>query len=120
MRRYALLFILALGGCADAGRSAGALRYYLSADPVTLDPAMSTDVQSGEMVTMLFDNLTRYTVDGELEPGLATRWEVDSAGRTWTFHLRTDARFHDGRPVTARDVEASILRALAPGARGRP
>lgn len=119
MRRYALLFILALGGCADAGRSAGALRYYLSADPVTLDPAMSTDVQSGEMVTMLFDNLTRYTVDGELEPGLATRWEVDSAGRTWTFHLRTDARFHDGRPVTARDVEASILRALAPGARGR-
>jgi len=113
------LLLAAAIGCADSGTSEGTLRYYLSADPVTLDPALSTDVQSGEMVTMLFDNLVQLDVDGRLVPGLATRWEVDSTGHTYTFHLRTGAAFHDGRPVTARDVEASILRALAPGSTGR-
>ena len=113
-----LLLAVALG-CADSGTSDGTLRYYLSADPVTLDPALSTDVQSGEMVTMLFDNLVRLDVDGRLVPGLATRWEVDSTARIYTDHLRTGAAFHDGRPVTARDVEASILRAMAPGSTGR-
>src|SRR5690606_16555782 len=54
-----------------------------------------------------------------LVPGLATRWEADSAGTTYTFHLRSGVTFQDGRPVTARDVEASVLRALAPGSRGR-
>jgi len=114
-----LVLLAAVLGCADAGTSDGTLRYYLSADPVTLDPALSTDVQSGEMVAMLFDNLVQFDVDGRLVPGLATRWEVDSTGRVYTFHVRTGARFHDGRPVTARDVEASILRALAPGSTGR-
>src|SRR5688572_20701476 len=114
-----LVLLAAVLGCADAGTSDANLRYYLTADPVTLDPALSTDVQSGEMVTMLYDNLVQFDVDGALQPGLATRWEVDSTGRTYTFHLRTGAAFHDGRPVTARDVEASILRAMAPGTTGR-
>lgn len=119
MRRFLPLLLPVLVACADAGTSAGTLRYYLSADPVSLDPALSTDVQSGEVVTMLYDNLVRFDVDGRLVPGLATRWEVDSTATTYTFHLRTGVTFHDGRPVTARDVEASILRALAPGSRGR-
>ncbi len=114
-----VLLLAAALGCADSGTSDGTLRYYLSADPVTLDPALSTDVQSGEMVTMLFDNLVRLDVDGRLVPGLAARWDVDSTARIYTFHLRTGATFHDGRPVTARDVEASILRAMAPGSTGR-
>ena len=112
------LLVGLLGGCADAGTSAGTLRYYLSADPVTLDPALSTDVQSGEMVTMLFDNLVRFDEDARLQPGLATRWETDSTGAVYTFHLRRGVTFHDGRPVTAADVRASVIRALAPGAKG--
>ena len=119
MSRFVCLPLLLLAACADAGTNSDTLRYYLSADPVTLDPALSTDVQSGEVVAMVFDNLVQFDVDGELQPGLATRWETDSTGRIYTFHLRTDATFHDGRAVTARDVEASLLRALAPGSRGR-
>src|SRR5574337_841060 len=118
MRRSLLPVLLLLAACAKAGTDRGTLRYYLSADPVTLDPALSTDVQSGEVIAMLFDNLVRFDVDGKLVPGLATRWEADSGGLRYTFHLRTGARFTDGRAVTARDVRASILRALAPGARG--
>ncbi len=118
MRRFAILLVL-VAACADAGRDSGTLSYYLTADPVTLDPALSTDVQSGEMITMLFDNLVRFDVEATLVPGVASRWEVDSTATVYTFHLRPGVTFHDGRPLTAKDVEASILRALAPGSRGR-
>ena len=122
MRPLHLLGLVSLAGiaaCGDQGAGDTTLQYYLSADPVTLDPALSTDVQSGEVVTTIFDNLVQYDVDGHLVPGLATRWEADSTGLHYTFHLRSGVTFSDGRPLTAKDVEASILRALAPGSRGR-
>ena len=99
------------------------LEYYFTADPRSLDPALSTDVPSGEVITLLFDNLTRFDVDGRLVPGLARTWSTDPRGLTYTFHLRTGVRFHDGRPLTSRDVSASFRRALAPatsGGRGWP
>ncbi len=119
----ALLAVAAIAagttGCGGPEHGAGStLQYYLTADPQTLDPALSTDVQSGEVVATLFDNLVRFDIDGNLVPSLATRWEADSSGRTYTFHLRTDATFPGGRRITARDARASILRALAPGSRG--
>lgn len=70
------------------------------------------------MVALIFDNLTQFDVEGRVTPGIATRWETDSSGRVYTFHLRTNAVFHDGRPVGAREVRASYLRVLAPGASG--
>lgn len=127
MRRLSLTPLLlptlaigaALSCSGDArGADASTLRYYLSADPQTLDPALSTDVQSGEVVATLFDNLVQFDVDGALVPGLATRWEPDSTGRVYTFHLRADATFPGDRKVTAHDAEASVLRALTPGIKG--
>ena len=73
---------------------------------------------TGEVVSLLFDNLTQFDADARLVPGLARAWETDAAGRVYTFHLRQGATFHDGRPITARDVRASFLRALAPGSTG--
>ena len=109
----ALLTACAIG---DGARGSG-LQYYLSADPASLDPAQSNDVQSGEVVTLLFDNLVQFDVDGMLQPGLASRWESDPTGAVYTFHLRTGPRFHDGRPIRAGDVRASIVRALDPATR---
>jgi oligopeptide transport system substrate-binding protein len=106
--------LLLLGACGAEPAPATRLEYYLSADPASLDPAHSTDVQSGEVVTLLFDNLVQLDPDGVLRPGLASRWEGDSTGRRYTFHLRRNATFHDGHPIRAPDVRASILRALAP------
>jgi len=94
------------------------LEYYFTYDPRSLDPAFSTDVPTGEVDALLFDNLTQFDVDGRLVPGLARSWEVDPSGSRYTFHLRTNARFHDGRPVRASDVEASYLRALSPRSLG--
>jgi peptide/nickel transport system substrate-binding protein len=123
MLRSCVPCALALSACALAACTVGdgnhpnGLTYFLTADPPSLDPAVSSDVQSGEMVALLFDNLVQFDVDARLEPGLASRWEADRSGTVYTFHLRAGATFHDGRGIDARAVRASLLRALAPGAR---
>lgn len=87
-------------------------------DPRSLDPALSTDVPTGRAVAYLFDGLTRFTAAARLVPDLATRWEVSPDGRVYTFHLRTDVRFHDGTRFHASDVRHSFERVLDPRTRG--
>ena len=115
--RLVLPFLALLSQCREAtGRNT--LQYYFSYDPRSLDPALSSDVPSGQMVSLLFDNLTQFDPDGRLQPGLATRWEPDRQGLVYTFHLRRGVRFHDGRPLVARDVRESFRRALSPLTKG--
>ena len=117
--------LLCRSSCAACATQGGAAspKYYLhlSADPASLDPALSTDVQSGEVVTLLFDNLVQFDPDAQLQPGLATRWESDPPGAGYTFHLRSGATFHDGRPIGARRrarLDPARAGARAPGRRG--
>jgi peptide/nickel transport system substrate-binding protein/oligopeptide transport system substrate-binding protein len=117
MKQSLLPVLLMLAAC-DGGQGGNTLNYYLSSDPRSLDPAFSTDVQTGEMVPLVFDNLTQFDVQGRLLPGLASRWETDSSGQTYTFHLRTGVTFHDGSPLTARTVRASFLRVLSLAGKG--
>lgn len=115
-----LLRTLLLGSLVACGAPVGGptLTYYFTYDPRSLDPALSTDVPTGEVVALLYETLTRFDVEGALVPGLALRWEVDSAGTRYVFHLRPGVRFHDGHPLTARDVRASFERVLTPGSGG--
>ena len=114
------LALLAAACAVGEGPRGSGLQYYETADPASLDPALSNDVQSGEVVALLFDNLVQFDADAQLQPGLATSWESDRTGAVYTFHLRTGATFHDGRPIGAAQVRASILRALDPaGKAGR-
>jgi peptide/nickel transport system substrate-binding protein/oligopeptide transport system substrate-binding protein len=94
------------------------LVYYETYDPRSLDPALSTDVPTGEMVTLLFDGLTQFDPNGRLLPGLADRWWAERNGQRYVFHLRPGVKFHDGRTVVAADVKRSILRVLDPATRG--
>lgn len=92
-------------------------------DPRSLDPALSTDVPTGRAVGYVFDGLVRFTPDAQVVPGLARAWEVSSDGITYTFHLRTGVKFHDGSPFTAKNVLSSFRRVLDPktkGGRGWP
>jgi len=106
-----------LSACAKTG-TGEILNYALSQDPRSLDPALSTDVPTGEMVTLVFDNLVQVKPDGALAPGLAHRWTVDPAGAVYTFQLRSGVTFHDGSRLSAPIVRGSLLRALAPGTSG--
>lgn len=106
------------GGRPGGGGSTGVLTYYETYDPRSLDPALSTDVPTGEMVTLAFDALTQFDSDGRLLPALADRWWVEQGGRRYVFHLRTGVEFHDGTRLTTATVRRSFLRVLAPGTRG--
>lgn len=109
--------VLSLVGCAETAPDRR-LQYALSQDPRSLDPSLSTDVPTGEMVTLLYDNLVQQSVDGAVVPGLASRWTVDSSGTRYVFTIRPGVRFHDGTPLDAGVVRASLLRAIAPGTSG--
>jgi len=91
----------------------GTLRLF-GAEPDTLDPALVEDSNSAEYVVQIFSGLVTLDANLELVPDLAERWEIGADGRTYTFFLRQDARFHDGRPVTAADFKYSLERACAP------
>ncbi len=113
------LAVLAIGAaCARHADANAPLAYYESYDPRSLDPALSTDVPTGEMVTYLYDGLTRFSPDGALLAGLADRWSVDASGLRYVFHLRPGVRFHDGSPLTATAVRQSLLRVLDPKTTG--
>jgi peptide/nickel transport system substrate-binding protein len=79
----------------------------IESSPTSLDPRVGTDAQAEHIDSLLFDALVRRDEHFGLQPFLATSWETPNP-LTWVFHLRTGARFHDGRPLTARDVKFTI------------
>ncbi len=83
-------------------------------EPVTLDPALVEDVYSAEYITKIFSGLVTLDESLEVVPDLAERWEVSKDGTVYTFYLRKNARFHNGKPVTAEDVKYSLERACDP------
>jgi oligopeptide transport system substrate-binding protein len=79
-----------------------------SSNPHAYDPAHA----GGD--SRVFSGLTTFTPDLRLAGDLAESWDVSPDGMTYTFHLRPNARFHNGRPMTAADVIYSWDRAAAP------
>ena len=83
-------------------------------DPYTLDPAISSEMTSHNYVLQLFSGLVRLGDTMEPAPDIAERWQASDDGRTYTFYLRHDVRFHDGREVKAEDFKYSWQRACEP------
>lgn len=113
-----ILSSLLAGGCSCDGvippaGEGGTLSLY-GIDPYTLDPALSGEMTSHVYLMQLFSGLVRFDDNMEPAPDIAERWEVDSGGRTYTFYLRQDVKFHDGRKLTAEDFKYSWERACAP------
>lgn len=76
----------------------------IESSPTNLDPRVGVDAQSERIDALLFDSLVRRDDRFELRPWLAKSWEMPNP-TTYIFHLRQGVRFHDGRPLTARDVK---------------
>ncbi len=89
--------------------------------PQTLNPLLSAynDADS-DVSSLVFSGLTRLDLQGAPQPDLAERWDLDQSGLTYTFHLRSNALWHDGTPVTARDVAFTVRLLQDPDYPGPP
>ncbi len=91
------------------------LRLASNDDIPSLDPAAGYDTASWTFEQAIFDTLVRYgDADVELHPEVATAWESSPDGTAFTFHLRNDVHFSNGRPVTAADFKYGIERVIDP------
>jgi peptide/nickel transport system substrate-binding protein len=89
--------------------------------PSVLDPATVLDGTTPLIARQVFETLVAYRdASTDIEPGLATRWAVSRDGLTWSFTIRENVRFHDGTPLTAREVRASFERQMLPTEPNRP
>ncbi|BAJ32324.1 MULTISPECIES: ABC transporter substrate-binding protein [Kitasatospora] len=98
------------GTSADAGKpvAGGTLTYAVDTEPVSWDPHVSTQDLTAELQRQVFDSLVSEDADGKFHPWLATSWEVAPDLKSFTFHLRTDVKFHDGTPFDAAAVKANF------------
>ena len=95
------------------GTPGGSVTYTAIGGPLTLNLALATDSSSSGILGYLFEGLTETSwLTNQVEPSLAQSWERSDDGLTWTFHLRRDVTWHDGRPFTAHDVDFTFNRII--------
>ena len=95
------------------GTEGGVLKRLWS-DPPTLDPHLVTDTTSAGLVVEMFSGLVGLNSDLEIVPDLAESWDQSKNGTLFTFKLRKGIVFSDGTPITAKDFEYSLNRAVNP------
>ncbi|RXZ83267.1 ABC transporter substrate-binding protein [Paenibacillaceae bacterium] len=122
-----ILFTLMAGCSADKGSSpgnapkpaaekavtakltqGGELTFALASSPDTLDPVASGYAVSHRVLRNIFDSLVFQHEDGTYQPWLATGWTISDDGKSYTFKLRQDVKFHDGTPFNAEAVKANF------------
>ena len=116
----AALAVAGLTGCGSGTMDAreGAAQKILlvgnGADPRFMDPHLLNSVPEHHLLMSLFEGLVAEhpVKDAEVEPGMAERWEANADKSVWTFHLRANAVWSDGVPVTAEDFVWSWRRML--------
>lgn len=92
----------------------GGTLHLFGADPNTLDPAASADTDSFLIINQVYSGLVKLDDNLEPAPDIAEGWDTSEDGRTFTFHLRDNVTFQDGRKVTAADFKYSWERACDP------
>lgn len=101
---------------ADATATTGEkiLSVQVGPDPETIDPALNSAVDGGNMLLHSFECLLAVDQEGKLIPGQAESWETSEDGLTWTFHLRDGLKWSDGSDLTANDFVYSWKRVCDP------
>ena len=120
MKRVQVFFLILAGFLmipsmifAQAPVKGGTLTWGRGGDSVTLDLAQATDGESIKGGIQVLENLVMFKRDTmDVEPQLATSWEVSKDGLIWTFKLRKGVKFHDGTPFNANAVKVSFERVI--------
>ena len=99
---------------AQTPKRGGTLTAAAEIDPIGLDPHNSSNFSSAQAYDHIYESLTSYDEKTNIVPCLATSWEVTNGGKTYTFKLRPNVKFHNGQTMSADDVKYSIERVLDP------
>ncbi|MCP8940761.1 ABC transporter substrate-binding protein [Alsobacter sp. SYSU M60028] len=114
----AAVAVAALALMAAQPSAAQTLRWSAPGDAVSFDPNAQLDSFTQNVLSMVYDTLVRRDRKLQIEPGLATSWEVVAPDR-WRFKLRQGVKFHGGEPFTADDVVTTVARTIDPGSRNK-
>ena len=116
-----LLMVIAMlaslaSGCTTSGKKDGGktLRWAIGTEPQTLDPRKSTGVPEQLVQSQIFEGLCVRDKNGNPAPGVAEHWVISPDGLVYTFHLRENAKWSNGDPVTAQDFEYAWKTTLSP------
>lgn len=96
------------GAAAEEPRRGGTLIAILDADPPTLNSIISNANQVFFASKPIFDTLVEYDAEFNMRPHLAKSWKISPDARRYEFELVTNAKWHDGKPVTAEDVKFTL------------
>lgn len=86
----------------------------IGSEPKTLDPAVNNSLDGGTYISCAFEGLTTYDKNSKVVAGTAEKWDVSADGTVYTFHIRKDAKWSDGKDVTANDFVYSWRRVVDP------
>lgn len=104
----AVLFVTAFAGCGK--KKADGITVQIGPNPETLDPALNSAVDGGNMLITLFETLLIIDQDNKVQPGQAEKYEVSPDGLTWTFTMRDGLKWSDGTELNAKDFEYTFKR----------
>lgn len=99
---------------APSPRYGGVYRHALDREPGTLDPALVTSTYGALVVQQIFDGLVQFDAELNVVSSIARTWDASADGLLWTFYLREDVTFHNGRKVVADDFVYSFTRIMDP------
>ncbi|NLP13028.1 MAG: peptide ABC transporter substrate-binding protein [Clostridium sp.] len=110
-----MLITIFISGCTQEVKNDQKLVVAVQHGVTTLDPAFLRLLNEQYIACNLWEGLVRKDLNGSIEPGIAESWKISQDGLKYTFNLRKNALWSDGKPVTAYDFEYAWKRALDPG-----
>lgn len=111
----AIATVFCLGACGKKQTAAKSeITVQIGPNPETLDPALNSAVDGGNMLITLFETLLIIDEDNKVQPGQAEKYEVSEDGLTWTFTMRDGLKWSDGTELNAKDFEYTFKRLANP------
>ena len=109
----ALCMVIAMVACGGT-KNGKEITVQIGPNPETLDPALNSAVDGGNMLITLFETLLIIDEDGSVKPGQAESYTVSEDGLTWTFTMRDGLKWSDGTELNAKDFEYTMKRICDP------
>ena len=112
---FLMVFVMVIISCGSKTTDSGnAIYVNVGPEPKTIDPTLNSTVDGAVYILHAFEGLARLDKNNKIAPGVAESWDISDDGLTYTFHLRTNALWADGEPLTANDFVYSWRRGVDP------